>query len=676
MDPMLGRPTLVGRESHVASFRHEGKDAMDAGVSAAPRPAEDLGAFVPGGESEAAKAVAFDPHLLRARRTAATTRAVLGVLGAFIVLTNEQLASHPHEAALGFLMIFFTAVVQLVLPRLSWAHVEEAFAGAAAILIIGVQDEHVSVVSLLWLAAIASGMMSRSGRVHWIGRTLVLCAFFLPVLRLRAIGTDYAAFIITAMGLLITSRRLTRELNRLMLEARYDADHDDLTGLLSRAAFRGALERATARASSTEPVCLLLIDLDGFGQVNKTLGHTAGDTLLASAASALAAYAGPRSRVGRLGGDEFAVLARVTDPSALAQRLLKGLATCGSDAQSVVSACIGVAQAPTDGDDGESLLMAVDIALRSAKRGGKRAQVVSYDGESLSGVGKRSARYALAKLLEGEGLAMVVQPIVNLRTGRVHAYEALARFGTGTQSPLDWFSLADELGQRAALERACLREALKLLDKRPLHTRISVNLSAPVLLDRRTLAMLEREHDLSGLIVEVTEQALVASDAQLADAFAPLREKGACLAVDDMGAGYSGLRQVTIVHPHYLKLDRSLIQGIDRDPDRAALVGALIGYAERVGSLLVAEGIEQEAELQTLLQLGVPLGQGFYLSRPGPPWPGLGLDEDAMLSSIIASTDQRVADRRVSHRRAEDREQLLAGDAPMPRTLNGAAISG
>jgi EAL domain-containing protein (putative c-di-GMP-specific phosphodiesterase class I) len=217
---------------------------------------------------------------------------------------------------------------------------------------------------------------------------------------------------------------------------------------------------------------------------------------------------------------------------------------------------------------------------------------------------------------------MAVQPIVDLRDGSTHAYEALARFGQGgTESPLHWLSLAEEFGERDALERACLRAALELLARRPEGTRVSVNLSAPVLLDERTLAILAREEDLSGLIIEVTEEALVQSEAQLHATIAPLRARGARLAVDDMGAGYSGLRQITMVQPSYLKLDRSLVSGIDRSDDRAALVSALVGYAEHVGSLLVAEGIETAAELKTLVDLGVPLAQGFYLGRPGAPWP-------------------------------------------------------
>jgi EAL domain-containing protein (putative c-di-GMP-specific phosphodiesterase class I) len=157
---------------------------------------------------------------------------------------------------------------------------------------------------------------------------------------------------------------------------------------------------------------------------------------------------------------------------------------------------------------------------------------------------------------------------------------------------------------------------------------MSLNLSAPVLLDPLTTAALEHTRSsgksgLEGLIIEVTEETLVSAGSELQLAVAPLLARGAQLAVDDMGAGYSGLRQITSVRPAYLKLDRSLIAGIDTDDERAALVGALAGYAKQVGSLLVAEGVETEAELATVRRLGVPLVQGFYFSRPRPPWPEL-----------------------------------------------------
>jgi EAL domain-containing protein (putative c-di-GMP-specific phosphodiesterase class I) len=129
---------------------------------------------------------------------------------------------------------------------------------------------------------------------------------------------------------------------------------------------------------------------------------------------------------------------------------------------------------------------------------------------------------------------------------------------------------------------------------------------------------------------------------QLLDAIEPLRARGARLAVDDMGAGYSGLRQITTVMPSYLKLDRSLVTGIDSDSDRAALVGALVGYSQQVGCLLVAEGVETEAELQAVRRLGVPLVQGFYLSRPGTPWPEI--SQAGIVADVAPVAAARIAE--------------------------------
>jgi diguanylate cyclase (GGDEF)-like protein len=564
------------------------------------------------------------PHVLRARRTAASTRAVLGASGIALLLTHPHLLVHPGLGIAGFATIMCTATVQLSAPRHTLLRIEESLAGAAAIMIVGLSTERVNILSVLWLAAVASGVMARGGRVHWIGRTVVLSALALPILRWGHASADYAALCLASIGLLLTSGRLTRELNNLLNQARYDADHDYLTGALSSAAFRAELERLAARAQPSTPVSLLLLDLDGFGMVNKTLGHAAGDALLAAVGRSIQDVAGQGCRVGRLGGDEFAVIVPGSSPQSKAQRLLEALRDCSSEPQPI-SGCVGIAQAPRDGRDGEALLRAGDIALRVAKRSNASGQISSYAGESLSGQG---ALEALTRLIAGDGLSMAVQPIVDLRTMSIHAYEALARFGQGaTTSPLHWFSLAEEFGERDALERACLREALALFCRRPPEVRLAVNLSAPVLLDERTLAMLEQLPELSGLIIEVTEEALVQSDVQLQAAIAPLRERGACLAVDDMGAGYSGLRQITTVHPSYLKLDRSLVSGIDGDEDRTALVRALVKYAEHVGSLLVAEGIEHPAELQRLIELEVPLAQGFHLGRPAKPWPALSLPE-------------------------------------------------
>jgi EAL domain-containing protein (putative c-di-GMP-specific phosphodiesterase class I) len=453
-----------------------------------------------------------DGRILRARRTAAKTRMAMGAIGVALILAQPGLLPHPTLGLVGFATIELTAVVQFAVLRPSWLKFEESAAAAAAILIIGVGDQHVSVLSILWLAAIASGVMARGGRAHWVGSAIVFGALALPVIRADHLSGDYAAMCVAALALLLTCGRLTRELNSMLREARQQAE--------------------------------------------------SAETLL-------------------LAGD---IAARMSDRSERGER-------AEADARS---------SAPRT----EQTLSAHEIA---------------------------GVRNALERLIAGDGLTMVVQPIVEVRGGTVHAYEALARFGQprADGSPLHWFSLAQQLGERAALERACLRGALELFARRPSGTSVSVNLSAPVLLEAATMAMLEHAGDglpdgLAGLIVEITEETLVHGDMQLLSAIEPLRDRGARLAVDDMGAGYSGLRQITSVRPSYLKLDRSLVGGIDRDDERAALVGALAGYSTQVGCLLVAEGVETAAELSTIRQLGVPLVQGFYYSRPGAPWPEVG----------------------------------------------------
>jgi diguanylate cyclase (GGDEF)-like protein len=555
-------------------------------------------------------------HVLRARKTAAIARAALALAGIALVLLHPALARHQVEVAAGFAFIVLTSTVQLVAPRLRWLKVEESVAGLAGILIVGAADERVNVLTLLWLAAVATGVLARGGRVHWIGRAVLLSALIMPIVLNGRLTVEHLGLCIATIGLLLTCGRLTRELNHLLERARHDADHDGLTGALSRTAFRSVLDRLE-NMNRPGDAALLLIDLDNFGVTNKQSGHAAGDALLRETALALRDVLGPGTPIGRLGGDEFGALVPGVEPTATGRRVLDRLA----DAPLSVPASVGIAHAHLHGSDAEGLLRAADVALRVAKRSGKQ-QIATYAGESFGEDGPKGARGALARLIAGEGITIVVQPIVDHASGAIHAYEALARFQTrGTDSPLHWFALADEFGMREDLELACLRAALGLLDDLPAGARLSVNLSGPVLIGRRAQALLAGRADVSRLIVEVTEEALVQRDASLTAALEPLLARGAQFAVDDMGAGYSGLRQITALHPSYLKLDRSLVRGIDTDPDRAALLRALVGYAEHAGAHLVAEGVETAAELAAVSAIGVPLIQGWYYGRPAPPWP-------------------------------------------------------
>jgi EAL domain-containing protein (putative c-di-GMP-specific phosphodiesterase class I) len=451
-------------------------------------------------------AIERDDPIQRARQMAAITRVVLGVLGVLLLLAKPQMVPIPACGIAGFAVIVVTALLQIADLRLTWVQLEESLAASAAVLIIGLGDQTITAVSLLWLVALATGVLARGGRVHWIGRAVVLAALAMPVARDASIDLEYAALVAAVIGLQLTAGRLTVELNRLLGEARRDAEN------------------------------------------------------------------------------------------------------------------------------AETLLLAGDIASRVAQREGTDAPVFRPASPGPAAPASEAeiarTRAALGRLISGEGIRTVVQPIVDLRDGRVHAYEALSRFGRRQtdRSPLHWFGVAEELGERPALERACLAAALGLFDQRPAGTRLAVNVSIPALLDPATRTLLEdfageRRDGLEGLVVEITEETLVGSGAEVRGILDELRALGAGLAVDDVGAGYSGLRQITEVLPDYLKLDRSLIAGIDTDADRAALVSAVAGWSRHVRGLLVAEGIEREAELRCLEALEVPLAQGFHLAMPGEPWP-------------------------------------------------------
>jgi len=450
-------------------------------------------------------------QILRARRTAAATRVPVGASGIALLLGWPGLVEHPTLAIIGFATILLSAPVQLAAPSIAMLSLEESVSASAGVLIVGLGPERADVVSMLWLVAVASGVLARGGRAAGFGRFVVLLALALPFVRTGTVEPGYVAMCIATLGLLLTSGRLTSELNLLLRQARLQAD------------------------------------------------------------------------------------------------------------------------------SAEALLLAGDIAARVAGRGHHEDELAARTAVpgSLTDEERAGARSALDGLVRGEGLEIVVQPIVDVRTGATHAYEALARFGEQWQgsSPLHWFELAERLGRRPALERACLREALLLLPARPSGTVLTVNVSAPVLVEAATLAMLDAAAGgdplgLVGLVVEITEETLVGSEPQLHEAIEQLLALGMQLAVDDMGAGYSGLRQITTVRPHYLKLDRALICGIDTDAERTALVAALVGYASQVGSQLVAEGVETTAELRALQRIGVPLVQGFRLSRPGVPWPQAQMPDD------------------------------------------------
>jgi diguanylate cyclase (GGDEF)-like protein len=315
-----------------------------------------------------------DPHVLRARRTAAWTRAALGAMGIALIFADRTLLIHPSFAIAGFAVILVSSVIQLSARRLSWIRTEESLAGIAGLLIVGMQSERVNVIGIVWLAAVASGVLARGGRVHWIGRTVVLSALALPILRTGHLSLEYAALFGATVGLLLTSGRLTRELNHLLHQARYDADHDDLTGLLSYAAFRAVLEQTVEGSERSAPVSLLLLDLERFGIVNKTHGHAAGDALLAAVGERLLLVAGAEHTVGRLGGDEFAVLcggASREVAAEIAERVRQAVRAPVEVAGQTITVDVTIGIAYTGGTITDHVVERADRALRNGKAAGR-----------------------------------------------------------------------------------------------------------------------------------------------------------------------------------------------------------------------------------------------------------------------------------------------------------------
>src|SRR4051812_16724998 len=216
-------------------------------------------------------------------------------------------------------------------------------------------------------------------------------------------------------------------------------------------------------------------------------------------------------------------------------------------------------------------------------------------------------------------LSMQFQPIIDTARGTVVGYESLARFsGPPHTTPDRWFAVARAAGVGPELEARALRAALRARSALPPNCFLSVNIGPDALLTADVAAVFADAGDLRGILVEITEQTAVANYDALATAIEPLRAAGALLAVDDAGAGFASLKHITVLRPDFVKVDRDLIAGIDKDETKAAVVEALGMFTSRLDSWLVAEGVETIAELDRLLSLRVPLAQGYGLGHPEP----------------------------------------------------------
>ncbi|QJR11971.1 hypothetical protein DSM104443_03054 [Usitatibacter rugosus] len=434
---------------------------------------------------------------------------------------------------------------------------------------------------------------------------------------------------------LLTALHNIDDRKRLQDDMRFRAFHDALTGLPNRASFLDALDRALKVAKRNEErFSVLFIDLDRFKVINDTLGHFAGDRLLQLVAERLREGVRESDLVARLGGDEFVILATghggPEDMSRLAEKMLHHLENPFSiDGREVgLTASIGIASYPDDGDDLDELVKNADIAMYQAKEEGRNA--FSFYAPSINKLTLQRFDFEarLRGALERDEFMVQYQPVVDLATGRLRNVEALVRWRdpkSGLVMPAEFIPIAEETGSilaigRWVLERAC-RDLKEWQSAGLLDMRVAVNVSARQVLHHHLVNEVYEALQNSGILpdqleLEITETMMVHDPAGAERALRSLKALGVRLAVDDFGTGYSSLSLVRRFPLDTVKIDRSFVSGCPSDPESMAIVQAVATLGRMLGLAVIAEGVETSPQRLAVAAAGCPFAQGYLFSRP------------------------------------------------------------
>lgn len=410
------------------------------------------------------------------------------------------------------------------------------------------------------------------------------------------------------------------------------ARHDALTGLGNRALFRDEMNRVLVRTGRGETIGVLCLDLDRFKIINDTLGHPTGDALLQAVADRLRSCIREVDTAFRLGGDEFAVIAidsSIPDGTVgLAERIIAAISLPYDigDQQLNVGASIGVAFAPGDGKDPDRLLKAADLALYRAKEDGK-GRVRVFEPEMDQRLqSRRMLELELRRALDAGEFVLHYQPLLDVNTNEVSAFEALLRWENrdrGTVSPADFIPLAEEVGLIIPLSEWVLHEACCEAAAWPQPVKVAVNLS-PIhfyhgdLVKTVSEALQASSLEPGRLELEITEGVLLQDTQSTIVTLTALKRLGVRIAMDDFGTGYCSLSYLQRFPFDKIKIDQTFVKDLGCKAEALAIIRAVSGLATSLGMATTAEGVETTDQLRKIKTEGCTEAQGYLFSKPVP----------------------------------------------------------
>lgn len=426
----------------------------------------------------------------------------------------------------------------------------------------------------------------------------------------------------------VTDRKLSEQ------RITHMASHDSLTGLANRSKLNEQLEYIMHVAKRNKwNISFMFLDIDNFKNINDTLGHSIGDSLLIEFAKRIESAVRKEDIVARLGGDEFIIVLPETD-SAGAQDLVQKIMYIIREVFTIkehrlsVTASIGISVYPDDGKDQETLYSHADAAMYKAKDNGKNSY--SFFTQEMQKNSKRimDLNNALYNAIENDELHIVYQPQISVKTGRVIGVEALLRWESkelGSVSPVEFIPIAESSGMIIPIGEWVIRSVAKQFEvwvhNGMYPVIMAVNLSAvqfrqPDLLESIEEILADTDMQPHYLELELTESVTMNHTEDAIKIMNSIHEKGIRIAIDDFGTGYSSLSYLKKLKAYKLKIDKSFVRDIHTDPEDKAIVSAIINMADSLGLITIAEGVETYEQLEYLKEMGCKEIQGYYYSKP------------------------------------------------------------